>query len=167
MIIRREDPKDYAAVHVVNAAAFETEAEANLVDLLRQEAQPIISLVAEEDGAIVGHILFSPVVLSGFPDLKIMGLGPMAVIPKYQRNGIGSALIKAGLRMCKGLGFGAAIVLGHPGYYPRFGFRPSVLYDITCEYDVPEDVFMVSELQPGYLDSASGVIKYHPAFTNV
>jgi putative acetyltransferase len=167
MIIRNEDPKDYAAVHAVNAAAFETEAEANLVDMLRTEVQPIISLVAEEDRVIVGHILFSPVSLSGFPDLKIMGLGPVAVIPKYQRKGIGAALIKAGLEMSKRLGYGAVIVLGHPEYYPRFGFRPSVLYDITCEYDVPEDAFMVIELHPGYLDGSSGVIKYHPAFTNV
>ena len=167
MIIRKEDPKDYAAVHAVNTASFETEAEANLVDVLRKEAQPIISLVAEIDGVIVGHILFSPVSLSGFPDLKIMGLGPLAVIPKYQRKGIGTALTETGLEMCKGLGYGAVIVLGHPEYYPRFGFRPSVLYDITCEYDVPEDVFMVNELQPGYLDGSFGVIKYHPAFTNL
>jgi putative acetyltransferase len=167
MIIRKEDPKDYAAVHAVNATAFETEAEANLVDLLRTEVQPIISLVAEEDQVIVGHILFSPVSLSGFPDIKIMGLGPLAVIPKFQRKGIGSALTETGLEMCKVHGYGAVIVLGHPEYYPRFGFRPSVLYDITCEYDVPEDVFMVNELQPGYLDGSSGIIKYHPAFANV
>lgn len=167
MLIRKEDPNDYAAVHAVNAAAFETQAEANLVDILRKDAQPIVSLVAEEDGVIVGHILFSPVLLSGFPDLKIMGLGPMAVAPKFQRKGIGSALTETGLELCKRLGYGAIIVLGHPGYYPRFGFRPSVLYDITCEYDVPEDVFMVVELQPGYLEGSSGVIKYHPAFKNV
>jgi len=115
----------------------------------------------------VGHILFSPVLLSGFPDLKIMGLGPLAVAPKFQCKGIGSALTETGLELCKQLGYGAIIVLGHPGYYPRFGFRPSVLYDITCEYDVPEDVFMVVELQPGYLEGLSGVIKYHPAFKNV
>jgi putative acetyltransferase len=167
MHIRREDPKDYAAVHAVNTTAFETEAEANLVDMLRKEAEPTVSLVAEMDGVIVGHILFSPASLSGFPDLKIMGLGPLAVIPKYQRNGIGSALTETGLEICKGLGYGAVIVLGHPEYYPRFGFRPSVLYDITSEYDVPEDAFMVIELHPGYLDGSSGVIKYHPAFTNV
>ena len=167
MLIRKEDPNDYAAVHTVNAAAFETQAEANLVDILRKDAQPIVSLVAEEEGVIVGHILFSPVLLSGFPDLKIMGLGPMAVAPKFQRKGIGSALTETGLELCKQLGHGAIIVLGHPGYYPRFGFRPSVLYDITCEYDVPEDVFMVVELQSGYLEGSSGVIKYHPAFKNV
>jgi len=167
MLIRKEDPNDYAAVHAVNAAAFETQAEANLVDILRKDAQPIVSLVAEEEGVIMGHILFSPVLLSGFTDLKIMGLGPMAVAPKFQRKGVGSALIETGLELCKQLGHGAIIVLGHPGDYPRFGFRPSVLYDITCEYDVPEDVFMVIELQPGYLEGSSGVIKYHPAFNNV
>ena len=167
MLIRKEDPKDYAAVHAVNAAAFETQAEANLVDMLRKEVQPPFPSWLRRRGIVVGHILFSPVLLSGFPDLKIMGLGPMAVIPEYQRKGIGSALTETGLELCKRLGYGAVIVLGHPGYYPRFGFRPSVLYDITCEYDVPEDVFMVIELQPGYLEGSSGVIKYHPAFQNV
>ena len=154
-------------MHAVNASAFETPAEANLVDVLRREAHPVISLVAEDDGAIVGHIMFSPVSLSDLADLKIMGLGPMAVVPKHQRKGIGSALVRAGLEKCKEIAFGAVIVLGHSGYYPRFGFSPSVRYGIRCEYDVPEDVFMVTELQPGYLKNASGIIKYHPAFNDV
>ena len=167
MYIRSEEPRDYAAVYSVNASAFETPAEAKLVEVLRIKAKPIISLVADENEGVVGHILFSPALLTWHTDLKIMGLGPMAVAPKFQRKGIGSALTETGLELCKRLGYGAIIVLGHPGYYPRFGFRPSVLYDITCEYDVPEDVFMVVELQPGYLEGSSGVIKYHPAFNNV
>jgi putative acetyltransferase len=167
MSIRLEEPKDYAAIHAVNASAFETQAEADLVDVLRKEANPVISLVAEDDGSIVGHIMFSQVLLSDHIDLKIMGLGPMAVVPEHQREGIGSALIKTGLLRCKELKYGAAVVLGHPGYYPRFGFSPSVRYGIRCEYDVPEDVFMVIELQPGYLQGASGIIKYHPAFNDI
>jgi putative acetyltransferase len=167
MIIRREEPKDYPAVRAVNASAFETPAEANLVDVLRREAHPVISLVAEDDGAIVGHIMFSPVSLSGYTNLKIMGLGPMAVVPKHQRKGIGSALVRAGLEKCKELAFGAVIVLGHSGYYPRFGFISSMRYGIRCEYDVPEEVFMLIELEPGYLKDASGIIKYHPAFNDV
>ena len=167
MLIRSEDPKDVASLHAVNCAAFETQAEANLVDILRKETSPIVSLVAEVEGVVVGHIMFSPVSLSGYTELKIMGLGPMAVMPEHQRKGIGSALIKAGLEKCRDLGYGAVIVLGHPEYYPRFGFRPSIVYDISSEYQVPEEVFMVIELQPGYLDGASGAIKYHPAFNNV
>jgi putative acetyltransferase len=167
MIVRPEESKDHAAVHAVNASAFETPAEANLVDVLREEAHPIVSLVAEDDGKVVGHILFSPVTLSGHKALKIMGLAPMAVMPAHQGEGFGSALVKAGLEMCKELGFGAVIVLGHRGYYPRFGFTPAVNYGIGCEYDVPADVFMAMELQPGYLRGTNGIIKFHPAFKDV
>jgi putative acetyltransferase len=167
MLIRIEEPKDWPAVHAVNVSAFETPAEANLVDMLRKEAYPVVSLVAEDNEAIVGHIMFSPVSLSGHAGLKIMGIGPMAVAPEHQRKGIGSALVRVGLERCKQLGFGAVIVLGHPEYYPRFGFSPSIRFGIGCEYKVPEDVFMVMELQPGYLRNATGTIKYHAAFSNV
>ncbi len=101
MIIRAEELKDQFAVYAVNQSAFETPAEADLVDILRKEAHPIVSLVAEENGAIIGHIMFSPVSLSGHSDLKIMGLGPMAVIPERQGEGTGSALVKAGLEKCR------------------------------------------------------------------
>ncbi len=167
MIIREEKEEDYDAVHAVNASAFETPAEANLVDILREQARPIISLVAEEAGSIVGHVLFSPVTLSYHPSLRIMGLAPMAVVPALQRKGIGSALVRAGLEECRKRRFGAVVVLGHPEFYPRFGFSPSTRFGITCEYEVPEDVFMVLELQPGYLQGASGTIQYHAAFSSV
>jgi putative acetyltransferase len=91
----------------------------------------------------------------------------MAVVPEHQRKGIGAALIKAGLDECKRIGYGAVIVLGHTGYYPRFGFSPTASYGIHCEYDVPQEVFMVIELLPSYLQGTSGIIKYHPAFNNV
>jgi putative acetyltransferase len=167
VIIRPEVRGDYPVVYAVNASAFETPAEANLVEVLRVEAHPYISLVAEESGEIVGHILFTPVELSGHTDLRIMGLGPVAVMPEQQKKGIGSALIKAGLKSCKYLGYGAVIVLGHKNYYPRFGFTPSVQYSITSEFDVPPEVFMVVELVPGYLQGAEGIIKFHPAFNDV
>lgn len=154
-------------MHAVNASALETPAEAGLVNALREQAHPVISLVAVEGGTIVGHIMFSPVSLSGHPGLKIMGLAPMAVAPEYQRKGIGSALVHTGLDRCKQLGFGAVVVLGHPEYYPRFGFSPSTRFGIKCEYEVPEEVFMVFELLPGYLRGASGTIKYHAAFSNL
>lgn len=154
-------------MQAVNEAAFEQPAEARLVAALREQANPIISLVAEDEGAIVGHILFSPVTLTGHPELKIMGLAPMAVAPERQREGIGSSLVRAGLDECRKLGFGAVVVLGHPEYYPRFGFTPAARFGIGCEYDVPEDVFMAMELEPGHLLNASGIIKYHEAFSSV
>ena len=167
MLIRAEQQRDWAAVHAVNLSAFGTPTEADLVDALRAQAQPLVSLIAEEHGAIVGHIMFSPVELSGHSALRIMGLAPMAVAAEHQRKGIGSALVLAGLEECKQLGFGAVVVLGHPTYYPRFGFSSSARFGIGCEYDVPEEVFMVVELEAGFLDGASGKVKYHAAFGDV
>ena len=167
MLIRAEKETDRDGVSTVNVAAFETEAEADLVAALREQAQPVISLVAEDNGKIVGHIMFSPVSLSGHPDLKVMGLAPMAVAPEHQRKGIGSALIRAGLEECRQLGYVAVIVLGYPEYYPRFGFSPSSQFGIDSEYEVPEEVFMAMELQPGALKGKTGRVKYHPAFSNV
>lgn len=166
-MIRIEEKNDWAAVYALNSSVFATSAEANLVDVLREEAGPIISLVAEENNKIVGHIMFSPVSLSSNSEVNIMGLAPMAVDHKFQRRGVGSALVRAGLEQCKEIDFNAVVVLGHPEYYPRFGFKPSSHFGIECEYDVPEDVFMVMELQPGYLHGMTGIIKYHAAFGNV
>jgi len=167
MNIRPEIEKDKTAIQEINQLAFETFAEATLVDTLREQCHPVVSLIAEEDREIVGHIMFSPVTLIGSFDLKIMGLAPMAVLPKYQRKGIGSALVQTGLDECKKRGFGAVVVLGHTSYYPRFGFIPATRFGIDCEYDVPEDAFMVIELQPSSLTGAKGKIKYHSAFSNV
>jgi putative acetyltransferase len=166
MLIRAEEQEDRAGVRAVHLSAFETALEANLVDALREQAEPLVSLVADDDSAIVGHIMFSPVSLSGHRALRIMGLAPMAVFPDRQRKGIGSALVHAGLEQCKQLGFGAVVVLGHPAYYPRFGFSPSARFGMGSEYDVPEDVFMALELRAGFLRGASGTIKYHAAFSN-
>lgn len=167
MLIRADQAGDRAAVHTVNLSAFETPAEADLVDALREQAEPIVSLVAEDHGAIVGHIMFSPVFLSGHLGLKVMGLAPMAVTPEYQRKGIGSALVRAGLEQCRQLGFVAVVVLGHPEYYPRFGFAPSTRFGIRSEYEVPEQAFMAAELQPGALSGRTGTVKYHAAFAGL
>ena len=167
MLIRAEDERDYDDVRAVNTAAFDTPLEANLVEALRSRARPIVSLIAIDGSDLVGHVMFSPVSLSGHPYLNLMGLAPMAVIPSHQGNGIGSALVRAGLEQCRQLGSGAVVVLGHPHYYPRFGFAPAARSGIGCEYDVPEDVFMVLELQPRFLEGRSGIITYHPAFSEV
>jgi putative acetyltransferase len=165
--IRTEEERDWAAVQAVNESAFERTAEAHLVAALREQAQPVISLVAEHEDAIVGHIMFSPVVFPGRPELRVMGLAPMAVAPEHQRKGIGSALVRDGLEQCKHLDFGAVVVLGHPEYYPRFGFAVAVRLGIGCEYEVPEEAFMVVELQLGYLHGTTGKVKYHAAFSDV
>lgn len=167
MLIRADERNDWPAVHALNASAFETPAEANLVDALRNRVQPLVSLVAVNAGSVVGHILFSPVTLSGHASLNIMGLAPMAVAPSRQRRGIGSALVHAGLERCKAMGVGAIVVLGHHEYYPRFGFVPYVRFSINYEYEVPEEAFMVFELRPGFLRGVAGAIHYHAEFKSV
>jgi putative acetyltransferase len=164
MRVRPETDADRAAIRAVNEAAFDSPAEADIVDALRAKGVELVSLVAERDGAVLGHILFSTVSLVGHGGLKLMGLGPMAVLPLEQRNGIGSALVGEGLRRCKQLGAQAVVVVGHPRYYPRFGFAAAGRYGIRCEYDVPDDVFMVAELERGALRGASGVIRYDEVF---
>lgn len=165
--IRPETDADVQAIRFVNEAAFGRPAEADLVDALRARRVVMASLVAEADGAIVGHILFSLVSLSVQPRARLAGLAPMAVIPAYQRRGIGSALVRAGLRCCMDAGCAAVIVLGHPEYYPRFGFVPAAQHGLRSEYDVPDDVFMVAELEVGALTSTSGLIRYDEAFAAV
>ena len=167
MLVRNEDERDRTAVHALNASAFETSAEADLVDALREQARPVVSLVAEAADTVVGHIMFSPVWLAGHPNLKIMGLAPMAVAPGYQRQGIGSALVHAGLDRCRQLGVGAIVVLGHPEYYSRFGFSSASQFGLRCAYNAPEEAFMALELQPGYLANTSGLIQYHVTFSNL
>lgn len=164
VIVREETPADRDSVRALNIAAFGGAAEADLVDRLRAEADPVVSLVAEVGGEVVGHILFSPGFLAGQPALAIAGLAPMAVAPGHQRQGAGSALVRAGLAACRRAGFGAVCVLGHPGYYPRFGFETARERGIDCEYDVPPEAFMIVELEPGCLEGSSGTIRYHPAF---
>ena len=168
MIIRAERPKDIQEIRHINVEAFDTEAEANLVEALRNSGIPLISLVAEESDGLIGHILFSPVTLEDDnSSISIAGLAPMAVLPDWQNKGVGSKLVEEGLILCKYSGYAAVVVLGYPEYYPRFGFVPSVKYGIKTEYDVPADVFMIKELQDGALDGYSGIVRYHHAFKDV
>jgi putative acetyltransferase len=163
--VRPEDKEDLSAIRQINREAFDTDAEANLIEALRKSNVPIISLVAEYNDKIIGHILFSEVAIDGeCPDIKICGLAPMAVLPEYQRQGIGSQLVNRGNEACRKAGFSAVVVLGHPQFYPRFSFEPSVNYKITSEFDVPDEIFMIKELQRGALVNCSGTIKYHDVF---
>src|SRR5262245_15746296 len=157
MRVRPETEADRAAIRAVNEAAFESPAEADIVDALRSKGAELVSLVAARDGVVLGHILFSPVSLAGRGELKLMGLGPMAVAPRNQREGIGSALVREGLTRCTERGVDAVAVVGHPRFYPRFGFVAATRYGLRCEYDVPDDVFMIAELTRGALREASGL----------
>jgi putative acetyltransferase len=164
MRIRPELEADRARIHAVNVAAFATTIEADLVESLHAKDLELISLIAEIDDAVVGHILFSPVALASHPHLKLMGLGPLAVEPQHQRRGIGSALVQEGLSRCEALGCQGVVVVGHPEYYPRFGFVPARELGFRCEYDVPDNAFMIKELEPGALRGATGLIRYSECF---
>ncbi|HEY9404017.1 MAG TPA: N-acetyltransferase [Pyrinomonadaceae bacterium] len=167
IIVRAETPEDVVAVHQVNEAAFGRVEEAALVDALRAAARPYISLVAEVGGRVVGHIFFSPVTLETEErPHTLLGLAPMSVLPEYQNQGIGSRLVREGLSECRRAGCDAVVVLGHPEYYPRFGFVPASRNGLSCEYPVPDEAFMVAELTPGGL-SAQGRVKYRPEFGEV
>ena len=168
MSIRAEKKTDIKNIWQINAKAFEGEEEANLVNALRNSGTPYISLVYEKNNNLSGHIFFTPVELVGdTTNLRLIGLAPMAVNPKMQNKGIGSSLIKAGIKQCLNEGYDAIVVLGHPNYYPKFGFIPSVKYGIKSEYDVPENVFMILELRENALKEKTGTIKYHAAFNSV
>ncbi len=168
MIIRDECQNDFDKIGYINRMAFRGEEEGKLINKLRGEGVGLISLVAEERNNLMGHILFSPASIKAKEkSIEIAALGPMAVLPSFQRQGIGSALIHEGINRCIKAGYGAIAVLGHPEYYPKFGFIPSVKYGISCEYDVPEEVFMILELKKGSLHGIKGVVKYHKAFDEV
>src|SRR5262245_3464925 len=168
MIIRPEKPEDIPTIRCVNELAFGCAAEADLFDALRRNSKATISLVAEDDGCVVGHILFSPVTIeTSERELVGLGLAPMSVIPERQNQRIGSLLVEEGLRRCRQERRRFVVVLGHPDYYPRFGFVPASRFGIKSEYDVADEVFMVMELGEGALSGCAGVVKYQPEFDEV
>jgi len=165
--IRAETAGDIPAVRRVNELAFGQPDEADLVDALRAAACPHISLVAVSHEQVVGHIFFSPVTLEAEAVAPaIFGLAPMAVLPERQNQGIGSQLVREGLRECQRVGCEVVVVVGHPEYYPRFGFIPASRKGLRCEFTVPDEVFMVAELRPNAL-SGPGRVKYRPEFGGV
>jgi len=162
-LIREEIPDDYAAVRELNRTAFEGEAEGQLVDRLREDGAVVVSLVAVEGCEIVGHILFSDLVVeTDQAVLHAVSLAPMAVAPKFQRRGIGSALMRHGLAVCRERGRSVVVVLGHPEYYPRFGFSTELAKNLRGPYS--GDAWMALELIPDALDGVQGTVRYPKAF---
>ena len=165
--VRREQAGDEAQIRMVNMRAFGQTAEADIVDTLRKSCPAAVSLVAVYEDNIVGHILFTPAVIEG-QDCRVqgMGLAPMAVLPEFQRQGIGSRLVKAGLQEMRSAHQPYVIVLGHPDYYPRFGFLRASQHGIVSEYQgVPDEAFMILILNETALKGISGVAKYRPEFS--
>ncbi len=165
MRIRREAEVDHAAIAEVTAAAFGKQDEARLVEAIRasDEFVPELSLVAEEDGRIVGHIMFSYSALDG-SDTRLLQLSPLSVAPDRQREGIGSALTRKALRLADARGEPLVLVLGHPAYYPRFGFRPASTLGLQAPNpEWPDEAFMAVPLS-GYDPSLRGVVTFAPPF---
>jgi putative acetyltransferase len=161
--IREERPGDIIAIREVNQRAFRQDEEGNIVDALRSNGAVLLSLVAALNGRVVGHIMYSPASIGD--EVTGAALGPMAVLPEHQRRGIGSQLVETGNAKLKDAGYPFIAVLGHAGFYPRFGFRPASTFGIRCEWDVPDDVFMVLVLDPAKMQDVRGLAKYRPEFS--
>ncbi|MGK7877412.1 MAG: GNAT family N-acetyltransferase [Xenococcaceae cyanobacterium] len=166
--IRSEKPLDYQAIAQVNTLAFGRDNEAQLVEGIRTSDRyiPALSLVAELDDVIIGHILFSYIDLVGKERFSVLALAPMAVRPEFQKQGVGSKLVRAGLEAAEAMGEPLVVVLGYPWFYPRFGFEPSGSYDIEPPFPVRSEAFMVKPLK-NYQQQYKGKVAYPPAFSRV
>ena len=169
-LTREESPSDYETVFAIHSAAFDSDTESRLVDTVRADAKPIVSLVAVEGeeratGEVIGHILVSPVTIEHGPkDLDFMALGPMAVRPDFQRQGVGARLVLHALEACRELGAAAVFVRGHPDYYPRLGFEPVSSLGLYFAEPTTERPFFALELKANALTDCAGEVKYHPGF---
>ena len=162
--IRKEEPADREAVRRINEIAFEHGPEAAIVDKLRKSCKEYCSFVAVDQDTVIGHIVFTPVTLDG-SRVTGMGLAPMAVLPSYQNQGIGSLLVRQKLRYLKQLGTPFVIVLGHPEYYPRFGFEPASRYKLKSQWEgVPDEAFMVVVFDREVLPEEGGIVRYRAEF---
>jgi putative acetyltransferase len=165
---RQEETGDETAIRDLNEQAFGQPNEANLVEALRERGAAVLSKVATDGDVVVGHVLFTEVIVAkADSQFRALGLGPMAVLPSYQRKGIGSGLLERALDRCRELDYDAVVVIGHPEFYPRFGFVPARLEGIRCEFDVPDEAFMVLELRDKALAGRTGLVKYQPEFSRV
>jgi predicted N-acetyltransferase YhbS len=170
IIIRAETPNDYLSITQINDAAFGQKNEGLLVENLRKTPAfiPQLSLVAEFRNRLIGHLLFYPIEIKNEQEMfKTLALAPMSVLPEFQKKGIGEKLIRQGLKAAKKLGHKSVIVLGHPEYYPKFGFEPASRWGIKAPFPVEDKYFMAQELSPGALENVHGVVVYHDEFNDV
>jgi putative acetyltransferase len=160
-----ERPGDLDSIRSLHIEAFDQTTEADLVDALRRGCDELLSLVALLGGEVVGHILFSPAIIESERSIvRGFGLAPMAVRPVHQRRGIGSALVQEGLDRMKRQGCPYVIVLGHPGYYPRFGFQVASSLGIRCPWEVPDEAFMILAINRRVMAGVRGLARYRPEF---
>ena len=162
--IREERPDDVATVREVNRRAFGQDQEGNIVDALRANGAALLSLVATLDGRVVGHIMYSPASVGGVAGAA---LGPMAVLPEYQRQGVGSRLVEEGNHRLKETGCPFVVVVGHADFYPRFGFGRAGARGVECEWEVPDEAFMLLVLDEARMWGVSGLVKYRHEFSSV
>jgi len=167
--IRTEEVKDYPEVYTLNYEAFGgRDDESKLIEKIRQSKffVPELSLVAELEGKIVGNIVLSKASVVGEQEVhEVIVLAPIAVKPGLQKKGIGGELIQEGLRRCRNLGYSLVLLIGHPEYYPRYGFQSARQYQLELrQFEVPDHVFMVRELVEGALMNIRGELKYPDAF---
>lgn len=162
--IREELATDIPAIREVNRQAFAQEQEGRIVDALRSNGAALVSLVAVVNGEVVGHIMYSP---ASVREVSGAGLGPMAVLPEYQRQGIGSQLVEAGNEKLEASGCPFIVVLGHADFYPRFGFQPARNFGLHCEWPVPDNVFMALILDDAKMAGVSGLVKYREEFSTI
>lgn len=164
-VIREDRAEDGGAIRRLLELAFGGPGEADLVDALRSAGGVTLSLLALEGSTIVAQVVFSPVVVRSQKGcIDALGLGPMAVVPHRQRRGIGTELLRAGLARLRDARHRAVVVLGHPAYYPRFGFRRASELGIAWEHAAPDEAFMALELEPKSLEGVAGVVCYRPEF---
>jgi putative acetyltransferase len=173
VLVRVELPEDAPAIRRIHEAAFGGAAEAAIVDVLRAVGAVILSMVAvsspagcdEAEGSPVAHALFSPVTIgAGDAAAAAVGMGPVAVLPGWQGQGIGTMLVETSLEILRMARLSAVVVVGHPGFYARFGFLPAKRWGLTLGMDVPEEAFMVLELLTGSLAGTEGEVRYRPEF---
>jgi predicted N-acetyltransferase YhbS len=163
VLIRPEEKKDYEEIKKLNDLAFGQSNEGKMIEHLRDNSKyiPELSLVATIDDDIVGHILFFPVEIKHDSEIHtVLSLAPMAVHPDFQKKGIGSKLVIVGLKKAEESGYTSVIVVGHPSYYPRFGFQPASNWNIRLPMDVPDEVFMALELKQDGLKGCHGVVEF-------
>ena len=165
--VRPEKPDDHRVVYEIVMRAFGSRGEADLVEALRGVVEPQISLVALYEGRLAGHIFFGPVTVESAPPFEAVGLAPLAVSPEFQNRGIGSELVRVGLEECRRARHPIVFVLGHPTYYPRFGFARAAPMGLRYEAAASEEAFMVAELVPDALHGRRGWVRYDDAFDRV